>query len=180
MKRLKYFYIVCMIIHTLNMMLSCKNNDIIISQTPESIINCDIDEAETLINLNQICDSINIVALSPDKNLVGVVDILHSDDDGIYLTSNNILYAYDWNGEELFNLNRRGRSASDYIEIDDFCLSNRYIAIADAQGRKILLFEKTAVNSPEPLRLIVILKTLPLLMIPYWQSIAEVQMAQCC
>lgn len=161
-------------------MLSCKNNDIIISQTPESIINCDIDEAETLINLNQICDSINIVALSPDKNLVGVVDILHSDDDGIYLTSNNILYAYDWNGEELFNLNRRGRSASDYIEIDDFCLSNRYIAIADAQGRKILLFEKTAVNSPEPLRLIVILKTLPLLMIPYWQSIAEVQMAQCC
>lgn len=123
-------------------LLSCnKNNDSIIKQNAQRVIDCNLDDAVQITNLSDVFDSIVLILLD-EKHLVGYIDKIRSDESGIYLSSDNILYAYDWSGRELFCLNREGRAMSDYLEIGDFALSSKYVAIADPKSMKILLFDK--------------------------------------
>ena len=122
--------------------LSCnKKNDSIIMQDAQRVIDCNLDDAKKVTNLSDVFESIDVIPLE-EKHLVGFVDKIHSDESGIYLANNNMLYAYNWNGQELFCLDRKGRALSDYLEIEDFTLSEKYIAISDPEGMKILLFDK--------------------------------------
>ena len=129
----------------LNLLLlitSCKrNNDGVIMQIPLRTVDCNINEAKKLTYFSEVCDSIIVIPLK-DSNLIGFVDIIHLDDSGIYLTSNNILYAFNWAGDELYCLDRKGRASFDYLEIGDFAISNDYLVISDPEGKKILLFDK--------------------------------------
>ena len=126
----------------LNLLLlitSCKrNNDGVIMQIPLRTVDCNINEAKKLTYFSEVCDSIIVIPLK-DSNLIGFVDIIHLDDSGIYLTSNNILYAFNWAGDELYCLDRKGRASFDYLEIGDFAISNDYLVISDPEGKKILL-----------------------------------------
>jgi hypothetical protein len=124
-------------------LLSCnRNNDSIIRQDAQRVIDCNLDDAVQITNLSDVFDSIILVPLD-EKHLVGFIDKIRSDESGIYLSSDNIMYAYDWSGQEIFCLNREGRAMSDYLEIGDFALSSKYVAIADPESMKILLFEKS-------------------------------------
>lgn len=124
-------------------LISCnRNNDSIIRQDAQRVIDCNLDDAVQITNLSDVFDSIVLVPLD-EKHLVGSIDKIRSDESGIYLSSDNILYAYDWSGQEIFCLNREGRAMSDYLEIGDFALSSKYVAIADPESMKILLFDKS-------------------------------------
>ena len=123
--------------------ISCNNNnDEIIMQNAKRVIDCNMDDAQKITDLSTVFDDIDVVTLD-SKHLIGLVDNIHTDETGIYLSSNNILYAYNWNGEELFYLDRKGRALSDYLEIKEFSISKKYIAISDPEGMKILLFNKS-------------------------------------
>ncbi len=125
--------------------LSCggnKNSEQFISQHPNYVVNCDLDRSNVITNLSQVCDSIAIIPLDFNSDLIGIVDKLCSDSTGIYIVSNSILYHFNWNGEQSYSIKRIGRSSSDYLELSDFCVSDNHIAIADIVGQKILLFNK--------------------------------------
>lgn len=111
-------------------------------QNAKRVIDCNIDDAQRVTDLSTVFDDIDVVTLD-SKHLIGLVDKIQTDRSGIYLSSNNMLYAYNWNGEELFYLDRRGRALSDYLEIRDFSISEQYIAISDPESMKILLFNKS-------------------------------------
>ena len=122
--------------------LSCNNNnDAIIMQNAQRVIDCNLDNAQKTENLSDVFECIDVITLD-SKHLIGTVDIIHTDENGIFLTSKDILYAFNWNGQEQFSLDRKGRALSDYLEIEDFTLSEKYIAISDPEGMKILLFDK--------------------------------------
>ena len=124
-------------------LISCNNNnDEIIMQSAKRVIDCNLDDAQKVSDLSAVFENIDVVTLE-SKHLIGLVDDIHTDESGIYLTSNNTLYAYNWNGEELFYLDRKGRALSDYLEIKDFSISKKYIAISDPESMKILLFNKS-------------------------------------
>lgn len=110
-------------------------------QDAQRVIDCNLDDAQKVTNLSDVFESIDVIPLEA-KHLVGYVDIIHTDESGIYLAGNDMLYAYNWNGKEMFCLDRKGRALSDYLEIEDFTLSEKYIAISDPEGMKILLFDK--------------------------------------
>ena len=138
MDRVRYLLANCFAL----LMLSCNGNNGTISQDAERVIDCNMDDAVKLVNLSDVCDSIAVIPLE-DKHLIGTVDLICSDESGIYLTTrNNILYSYGWDGKERFYIDRQGRALSDYLEIGDFAVSGKHIAIADAEGMKVLLFDK--------------------------------------
>ena len=111
-------------------------------QNSKRIIDCNIDDAVKQTALSSVCDSIRVIPLE-DKHLIGFVDIIHTDENGIYLTSNDILYAFDWSGKERFCVDRKGRASFDYLEIGDFAVSNKYLILADSESKKLLLFNKS-------------------------------------
>ena len=136
--KIRYLLTSCFVL----LILSCNSNNRTITRDAQRVIDCNMDDAVRLVNLSDICDSIAVIPLD-DKHLVGTVNLIRSDESGIYLTTrNNILHSYGWDGKECFYIDRQGRALSDYLEIGDFALSERYIAIADPEGMKILLFDK--------------------------------------
>lgn len=131
------------ILLTILLLLSCgRSNQGLIMQNSKRIIDCNIDDAIKQTVLSSVCDSIRVVPLE-DKHLIGFIDIIHTDDSGIYLTSNDILYAFDWKGKERFCVDRRGRASFDYLDIEDFMVSEKYLVIVDSESKKVLLFDKS-------------------------------------
>ena len=132
-----------LILSTILLLLSCNgSNKGVIMQNSKRIIDCNIDDAVKQTALSSVCDSIRVIPLE-DKHLIGFVDIIHTDENGIYLTSNDILYAFDWSGKERFCVDRKGRASFDYLEIGDFAVSNKYLILADSESKKLLLFNKS-------------------------------------
>lgn len=104
---------------------------------------CNIDSSLLIENLSGICDSVSFIQLETDSNsIVGVVDKIVVDSTNIYILSNNNLYIYNKQGKLDFKISRKGHAKNEYVEINDFCISQASIFIADTQAKKILIFSK--------------------------------------
>lgn len=136
MRRILFFLVLAAV-----SVLSCKKNDPR-NEAARYAVDCDMESAQPVTLLSDVVDSYSILPLQSD-DLMGTVNRLCVDDSGIYIVSDEKVWAFDMDGRERYCISAKGRSASEYLELRGFCLSDRFIAISDTEGQKILFFNKT-------------------------------------
>ena len=122
-------------------LISCKKDDPC-NEAARYALDCDMESARPVMLLSDVVDGYSILPLQSD-DLMGVIDRLYVDDSGIYVVSEEEVWAFDTEGRERFRISAKGRSVSEYLELRDCCLSDRFITVSDTEGKKILLYNKT-------------------------------------
>lgn len=124
---------------------SCQNKEDMTRDVFKQI-HFDLESSSQVKLLSEICDSVSLIQLETnDKSVIGIVDKLLVDSSNIYVLSSNQLFVYDVKGHYKFVISHLGHAINEYIEINDFCISEKRIFLADSQSKKILVFSKDGV-----------------------------------
>lgn len=123
-------------------LLSCKDD-----QYPENskIINIDVDKSVRFFEAEKLLDTIghSIIKLDTTNNsIIGNIAQLRVYNEHIYILDDvgKVIWIYDLNGNYVSKISAKGKAKNEYIDIQDFCVSDNNIYILDNFAMKLLIY----------------------------------------
>ena len=123
-------------------MLSCKDDSYVGNS---KTINIDVDKSIRFFEAEKLLDTIghSIIKLDTTNNsIIGNIAQLRVYNEYVYILDDvgKVIWIYDLNGNYVSKISAKGKAKNEYIDIQDFCVSDNNIYVLDNFAMKLLIF----------------------------------------
>jgi hypothetical protein len=128
------------------MLFSCnsKNNLVLVDEfvsTNTDTININFNNLEKLI-IDSIVQDLQFIELeTTEKSIIGEIDKIKFVDNKYYILDEHqrkCVFVFDDKGKFLYTVGQQGRGPGEYIQPNDFVVTNSEIVILDGFGKKFI------------------------------------------